>query len=102
MQQGHVFSAIGIDSGSVPWLDGETVVLIPNAAVMDMDVAACDIKTLALQQDSRQSATVPDIQNKCLSAMQALTANLKGYWENKQSIPGLRPSVLNASMFPKS
>ena len=38
---------MGIDTGPVPRLNGETIVLVPNAAVVDVNIAACDIETLA-------------------------------------------------------
>ena len=41
-----IFCAICINAGPVPWLDGETIILIPNAAVVDVNVAASDIKAL--------------------------------------------------------
>ena len=40
-----IFCAICIDARPVPRLNGETIILIPNAAVVDVNVAASNIKT---------------------------------------------------------
>ena len=48
MRESRIFCTFGVDPSLVPRLDGETVVLVPNTAVVDVNVAACHIEALVL------------------------------------------------------